>query len=191
MLDTHISIIDCLKAGIGLKLLLLLIVTSQCGELLRAQVDGKVESAFRFEKYPVTFLKSEHLRRYTVDARLFQAFGDDAVEAVINQIALWGPNFASRYVVISVLVGMALIRLEVVDTTNWTRLEVPFNLLSSCREGPENPLSYRLSSGLLVVRGALYQAENQPGPCGLFAFKIEKQRLTLVAQSLRPKWKTP
>lgn len=111
---------------------------------------------------------------------------DRYFRTMIRQGAAKGPNFAGHYTIAAWGCGSSCVSIALVDAKDGTLFKVPFNILgwgmllqydgqnTSNRDGFE-PLSYRVDSRLLVVRGC-----PEDDNCAAYFYEWKESQFKLI-----------
>ena len=108
---------------------------------------------------------------------------------VIRSESVRGPDFASRYVIVSWTCGTWCVNAVIADTLNFKTYETPFVGVVGCPEitGDHATIETHANSSLLVVRGSLevsYGKYFDDGPCGTFYYVWNADRLRMIGCDL-------
>ena len=141
-----------------------------------------------FDEYKV----SETYKGKPAEPRLTTAFAREFGPA-IREGAAKGPNFAGNFSIVQWGCGSDCIQMAVIDEKSGTVFRGPFGTLAFSAEliwhgnGPEadrfEPVSFRLDSGLLVVRGCPEENERN---CAWFYHEWDGKKFRLLQKLIPP-----
>ncbi|HYM00606.1 MAG TPA: hypothetical protein VEZ90_16745 [Blastocatellia bacterium] len=171
-------------------LLMLAVMTAPFSSLAASRSNGSARQAIaakpqglRYEDYPAGKAlagKPAPVKLTTPKARKYRT--------ELREGAAKGPNFAGHYAVVSWGCGSSCVQFAIVDSATGDVFFPSFYVavgVSSDEDADHTPepVQYKLESKLLVVTGNLNEAENG----GIYYYKWDNNRLTLVKQSPLPK----
>ncbi|MGH9762777.1 MAG: hypothetical protein ACREDR_43305 [Blastocatellia bacterium] len=107
---------------------------------------------------------------------------------VLREGAAGGPNFAGHYIVVNWGCGASCVQFAIVDAITGSVYFPSFYVAAGVGsdqdyEHTPEPLQFKLDSKLLMVTGNLNEAEKG----GVYYYKWDNNRLTLIKQSELPK----
>lgn len=127
--------------------------------------DYPVTSAYIGRNAPVDFRSNPNARTYRTRLR----------EAASER-----PNFAGSYIVTAWGCGTSCLQVAIINSKTGKVFMLPFTVC--CWSGEvENPLAFRLDSGLFIVNGM----RNEQEPNAVFYYKMESGKLRLIHTAVK------